>query len=162
MSERRRLVPLSPSLLPDALAAVERALHRTHYLSGALDSLRSAVTAPGADGRALASMTGDRIEGVAMFGIFGGTIGAGRLHFVAVEPSVRRKGVARALTESAIVQLAASNARFVLAELPDDVDALPGAREFLCALGFSEEGRVDDYFRDGVALSFMRRELATR
>jgi len=162
VSERRRLVPLSPSLLPAALETVERALHRTHYFSGALDSLRSAVSAPSADGRALASMTGEQIEGVAVFGIFGGTSGAGRLHFVAVEPSVRRTGVARALVESAIAQLAAADARFVLAELPDDVDALPGAREFLGALGFTEESRVDDYFRDGVALSFMRRELGTR
>lgn len=162
MSERRRLVPLSPSLLPGALETVERALHRTHYLTGTIESLRSAVAAPGTDGRPLASMTGERIDGVAVFGIFGGTSGAGRLHFVVVEPSLRRTGVARALTESAIAQLAASDARFVLAELPDDADALPGAREFLCALGFAEESRVDDYFRDGVALSFMRRELGTR
>jgi len=161
VSERRRTVPLSQSLLPGALAIVERVLHDTPYLDGAVDALRSAVSSPGADGRAMASMSGEQIDGVAVFGIFGGTSGAGRLHFVVVEPGARRTGAARALTEIAIAQLAASDARFVLAELPDDVDALPGGRELLRALGFVEESRIDDYFRDGVALAFMRREIET-
>ena len=133
MSERRLIVPVSLSLLPGALATVERALHDTHYLGGALDALR----------------------------IFGGTSGAGRLHFVVVEREARRTGAARALVDTAIAQLVASGARFVLAETPDDRGALPGADEFLRALEFSEESRVDDFFRDGVALSFMRRELAS-
>lgn len=143
------------------MATVERALHDTHYLGGALDALRSAVRAPGVDGRALASLMGESIEGVIVFGIFGGTSGAGRLHFVVVEREARRTGAARALVDTAIAQLVASGARFVLAETPDDRGALPGADEFLRALEFSEESRVDDFFRDGVALSFMRRELAS-
>jgi ribosomal protein S18 acetylase RimI-like enzyme len=159
VSERRLIAPVSPSLLPGALATVERVLRGTHYLDGALDALRSAVRAPGADGRALTSVKGKRVEGVVVFGIFGGTSGAGRLHFVVVEPGARRMGVARALVDTAIAQLAASDARFVLAELPDDRGALPGASEFLRALEFMEESRVEDFFRDGVALSFMRRGL---
>lgn len=158
MSERL-IVPVSPSLLPRASAVVERALRATHYRLGALDALRSAVAAPSPDGRALATMTGDDIDGVIVFGIFGGTSGAGRLHFVAVESGARRTGAARALVDAAIESLAASGARFVLAELPDDSRHLPGARDFLVALGFSEEGRVEDFYRDGVALSFLRREL---
>jgi ribosomal protein S18 acetylase RimI-like enzyme len=159
VSARRSIVPVSPSLLPRACALVERALHDTHYLAGALDALRSAANAPGADGRALASMTGDDIDGVAVFGIFGGTSGAGRLHFVTVAPGALRTSAARALVGAAIEALAASGARFVLAELPDDPNELPGAREFLHALGFEEESRVEDFYRDGVALSFLRREL---
>lgn len=162
MSEQRHIVPLSPSLLPGALATVGRALHHTHYLDGALDALRSAVGAPGADGRAMASMAGEQIEGVAVSGLFGGTSGAGRLHFLVVEPGVRRTGVGRALANAVIAQLASTGARFVLAELPDDVAALPGARELLRAAGFMEESRIDDFFRDGVALAFMRREIEAR
>ncbi len=156
------IVPVSPLLLPRAVALVERALDDTHYLAGARDALRAAVQAPGADGRALASMSGDEIEGVIVFGIFGGTSGAGRLQLVVVDSRRRRAGVARALVNAAIESLAAWGARFVLAELPDDPRALAGAGEFLEALGFAEESRVDDFYRDDIALAFMRRELPER
>ena len=63
-------------------------------MAGALDALQSAVRAPGPEGRALASMTGDDVEGVIVFGIFGGASGAGRLHLVAVE-TVRDVQVSR-------------------------------------------------------------------
>jgi ribosomal protein S18 acetylase RimI-like enzyme len=159
VSERRPIVPVSPSLLEDASAVVRRALHDTPYLVGALDALRSAVNAPGMDGRALARMSGDDIEGVVVFGVFGGTSGAGRLHFVVVERAARRAGAARALVDAAIASLRANNARFVLAELPDDPQNLPDAYGFLHALGFTQESRVEDFFRDGIALSFLRREL---
>ena len=160
MRERRLIVAVSQPLLSRALAVAERAFHDTHYLDGALDALRSAVRDPGAEGRALASVVGDDVEGVIVFGIFGGTSGAGRLHFVAVESGFRRDGVARALVSGAIASLEESRARFVLAELPDDPRALGGARAFLEALGFHEESRVDDFYRDGIALAFMRRELS--
>jgi ribosomal protein S18 acetylase RimI-like enzyme len=104
-------------------------------------------------------MLGDEIAGVIVFGIFGGTSGAGRLHFVVVESGARRAGVARALVEAALDALRTDGARFVLAELPDDPHALPDARTFLLALGFVQESRVEDFYRDGVALSFLRREL---
>jgi ribosomal protein S18 acetylase RimI-like enzyme len=159
VSERRSIVPVSPSLLQRASAVVEGALRDTRYLVGALDALRSAVNAPGADARALASTSGDDIEGVIVFGIFGGTSGAGRLHFVAVERRARRAGTARALVDAAIETLHASGARFVLAELPDDARDLPGARDFLHALGFVQESRIEDFYREGIALSFLRREL---
>jgi ribosomal protein S18 acetylase RimI-like enzyme len=162
VSERRSIVPVSPSLLSRACAAVERALHDTHYVDGALDALRSAVAAPGPDGRALACMSADVLNGVIVFGLFGGASGAGRLHFVLVEQASRRTGVARALVGAALDALTVSGARFALAEVPDDARELPGARDFLRALGFSEVSRVDDFCRDGVALSFLRRELGPR
>ena len=160
MSERRLIAPVSQSMLPRAETLVERTFHATHYLDGALDALRSAVRDPGEEGRALASIAGDDVQGVIVFGIFGGASGAGRLHLVAVETRARRHGVARALVSAAIELLEESGARFVLAELPDDPRELRDSRDCLEALGFREESRVDDFFRDGVALAFMRRELA--
>jgi ribosomal protein S18 acetylase RimI-like enzyme len=159
VSERRLIVPVSPSLLERASAVVARTLLHTRYLAGALDALRSAVNAPGTDGRALASMSGDDMEGVIVFGIFGGTSGAGRLHFVVVESRARRAGIARALVDAALDALRTDDARFGLAELPADPHDLPDARDFLNALGFAQESRVEDFYRDGVALSFLRREL---
>jgi ribosomal protein S18 acetylase RimI-like enzyme len=162
VGERRSIVPVSRSLLPQARLIVERALHDTAYLDGALDALRAAVIAPGADGRALACVRDDQVDGVIVFGFFGGANGAGRLQLVVVEEGSRRARVARALAEEAFKLLRAEGARFVLAELPEDERALPGARAFLEALAFRVESRVEDFFRDGVALAFMRRDAGAR
>ena len=157
--ERRQILPVSRELLPGASRVVEHVFAKTHYLAGALDALRSAVLAPSADARALAALRGERIEGVAVFGFFGGTSGAGRLQLVAVDLEARRAGGGAALVHNAVSALRRDGARFVLAELPDDSRALPGSRAFLESLGFREESRVDDFVRDGIALSFMRLEL---
>jgi ribosomal protein S18 acetylase RimI-like enzyme len=160
VSERRLIVPVSPELMPDASRVIERALAGTRYLDGALDALRSATISPGADARVLASMIGEHLAGVIVFGFFGGASGAARLQLIAVESEARRAGVGAALVRDALTALRADGARFVLAELPDDSYALPGAREFLESLEFREESRVDDFYRDGLALSFMRLGLA--
>jgi GNAT superfamily N-acetyltransferase len=166
MSVRREIVPVSRSLLPHALRLVERALKDTPYLDGALDALRSAVSAPGADGRAdgraLASMREEQLEGVIVFGFFGGANGAGRVQLAVTDEWARRTHAGGALMDEAIMLLRADGARFVLAELPDDPRALPGARAFLESSSFRQESRVESFYRDGVALSFMRRELDAR
>jgi ribosomal protein S18 acetylase RimI-like enzyme len=159
VSERRPIVPVSPELLPVASRVVERALAGTRYLAGALDALRSAMISPDADARVFASMLGEYLEGVIVVGFFGGASGAGRLQIVAVESAARRAGVGAAMVREALAALRADGARFVLAELPDDSYALSGAREFLESFGFRQESRVDDFYRDGLALSFMRLEL---
>lgn len=162
MSVRREIVPVSRSLLANAVLLVERALADTPYLDGALDALRSAASAPGADGRALASVREERLEGVIVFGFFGGANGAGRVQLAVTDEWARRTHVGTALMDEATTLLRADGARFVLAELPDDPRALPGARVFLESASFREESRVDDFYRIGVALSFMRRELDAR
>ncbi len=161
-SERPSIELISRSQLPRARLVVEHALHGTAYLDGALEALDAAVRAPGADGRALASTHDGEMEGVIVFGFFGGAHGAGRLQLAAVEGGSRCKHVGRALVDAAITLLRAEGARFVLAELPDDERALPGARAFVEALGFRAESRIQDFYRDGIGLSFMRRELDAR
>ena len=156
---RRLIIPVSRTLLPYATLAVQRALQFTPYLDGALDALRAGMSASGAEGRALASVADEALEGVLVFGMFGGADGAGRLQLLVVEEWARRTGAARALLNDAIIWLRAGGARFVLAELPDDPRALSGARAFLESLNFRQESRMENFYRDGVALSFMRREL---
>jgi GNAT superfamily N-acetyltransferase len=85
-----------------------------------------------------------------------------RRQLAVVEESSRRTRAGRALVEHAIALLGGEGARFLLAELPDDPRALHGARAFLESASFREESRVDDFYRVGVALSFMRRELDAR
>lgn len=156
---RRAIVELDPARLPQAAQLLMRALSLTSYAAQALESLELATRSPGTESRALASGNGDEADGVIVFGAFAGAIGAGRLHLVVVDDASRREGVGRSLVEAAIARLRGEGARFVLAELPDDPHALPHARVFLAALGFREESRVENFFRDGVALAFMRRDV---
>ena len=158
------IYPVTRSLLPAATLLIERSFGNTAYVEGAVEVLRGAVAAPGSDGIPLAFIAsddagGDFMVGVIVFGSFGGTNGAGRLHFVAVEDSARRAGVATSLVRTAIESLEQIGARMMLAELPDDPIALPGARAFLEALEFTEESRVENLYREGIAMTFMRREL---
>ena len=162
MSERRLIAPVTPALLPRATRVVERALHETPYLTSALGTLRSAVSAPSAAGRALATVRDEQLEGVLVFGFFGGTNGAGRLQLAVIEEGARRARAGRTLVDAAIAVMRAEGARFVLAELPEDPRALPGARAFLESMSFREESRVENFYREGVALSFMRRDLDSR
>jgi hypothetical protein len=51
-----------------------------------------------------------------------------------------------------------AGARFLLAELPDD-PAIGAVVALLRDNGFYEDARVPDFFRDGVALTFLRMNL---
>jgi len=162
MSVRRDILELDSALLGAATQLAMRALSLTPYGPGALESLELAARSPGSEARALACVDGGVVEGVIAFGAFAGAEGAARLHLVIVRDESRREHVGRALVEAAVARLGAEGARFVLTELPDDSLALPHARDFLTNLGFHEESRVENFFRDGVSLAFMRRELAIR
>jgi ribosomal protein S18 acetylase RimI-like enzyme len=99
-----------------------------------------------------------RVVGVAVFGLVAGAEGAGKMHGMAVAPEAQRQGVARALIEAFVEQLARRGARFVLVEFPDAAE-LAGGRTLLQHAKFAEESRVKDYFRDGIALVFLRRNI---
>lgn len=159
MSDWRKIVPVTHALLPQAMLVLERVLRDTPYLDGALDALRTAAESPGAGACALGSMIEDHLESVIVFGFFGGTNGAGRVQLTVIEPEVRRVRIGWQLVEDAVAQLSEQGARFVLAELPDDKRTLPGAKEFLESIAFREESRVENFYRDGVAQLFMRREV---
>jgi ribosomal protein S18 acetylase RimI-like enzyme len=159
VSVRRTIVEVDEGRLKAASQVVMRALGLTSYATGAIEWIETAARAPGPESRALASARGDALDGVIVFGAFAGAPGAGRIHLVVVDEASRRTGVGRSLAEAAIERMRDERARFVLAELPDDARALPAASAFLAAMEFREESRVENFYRDGVALSFMRLDL---
>jgi len=67
-----------------------------------------------------------------------------------------RRGVIR--TQWVDETQAKAGARFLLAEMPDD-PALGTVFALLREHGFREEARVPDFYREGVALTFLRLEL---
>ena len=98
-----------------------------------------------------------RLAGVVLHGMVAGAIGTGALRGVLVARQWRRRGVGRALVERASGLLFARGARLVVAEVPAD-PALDGVRALLERCAYREEARVPDLVRDGVALTFLRRE----
>ncbi|HEU4641427.1 MAG TPA: GNAT family N-acetyltransferase [Gemmatimonadaceae bacterium] len=154
------LRPLAPAHLHDALAIVHDAVGDTAYEPSLVEWLRSALAAPGEEARGTGAWAGEELAGVMVHGAFAGAVGAGRLHLVAVAPGWRAQGVGLALVTHAVTELRAHGARFLLAEVPDDAEALGDYWAFLARCWFHEEARVDGLVREGIALAFLRRDLA--
>lgn len=151
---------LAPADLAAAVTLVRAAVGGTRYEEGVVEALTAAVRTPGAEARATGARRGASLAGVMVHGEFAGAAGAGRLHVVAVDPPWRADGIGLALVAHAVRDLRARGARFLLAEVADDQPALGDYRAFLARCGFREESRVDDLVADGVALAFLRRDLA--
>ena len=99
-----------------------------------------------------------RVVGVAVYGVVAGTEGAAKMHGMAVAPEAQRHGIARSLIAAFSDDLQKKGARFVLVEFPDAPE-LAGGRTLLQQAKFVEESRLKDYFRDGIALVFLRRDF---
>lgn len=136
-----------------------QAMPHAPFAQGAVDSLRAALEAANAEARALVAAVDVRVVGVGVFGGIAGARGAAKLHLIGVAPHAWRRGVGAALALAITHSLRAEGARLLLAELPDD-PVLSAYAAFLRACQFEEEARVPDFYRDGVALTFLRRPLA--
>jgi hypothetical protein len=66
--------------------------------------------------------------------------------------------MATALIDAALDDLRRTAARFVIVEIPDDTKLAP-AMALFAQTGFHVDARVRDFFRDGVDLAVLRREL---
>ena len=141
-----------------ARALVESETGQTPYAEGFREALDRALAGGSAEARGLVAVRGRTVLGLAVFGEVAGAQGAARLHLIVVAPAARQQGIARQLADAAASELTDRRARFVIGEMADD-PALAAARSLLLQCGFREEARVPDYFRDGVALLFLRRDL---
>ena len=122
-------------------------------------ALEAALGGASREARGLAAHAGGVLRGVVVFGDVAGTVGTTRLHLVAVAPDALRGGVGRVLVSAAGAELAHTGGRLMMAEMPDD-PSLAVALTFLLRSGFEAEARIPDFYRDGVALVFLRRCLS--
>jgi hypothetical protein len=75
-----------------------------------------------------------------------------------VAPRVELKEVGRAMIDGVIDKVRRAGARLLVAELPADA-VLGRTLTLLRANKFTQEGRVPDFYREGMAQLFLRREL---
>ena len=110
------------------------------------------------ESRALVIERDATVAALALFGPVAGTSDAWHLRMVVLAPRVELREVGRAMIEAVVDIARNAGARVLVAELPADA-ALGRSISLLRASGFRQEGRVPDYYRDGVALLFLRREV---
>ena len=134
------------------------ALGVTPYVDRVVEVLDQAARGGDPEAQALIIERDGTIAGLVLFGVVAGTRGAARVHALVLNRGVDADDVGGRLVGAAASALALSGARLVVAELPDDpaLGPVPGV---LLRSGFREEARVPDFFRDGVALSLLRRDL---
>lgn len=130
----------------------------TPYIDRALEVLELAERGNDPEHRAIVIARDGTVAGLALYGTIAGSEGAARLHTAALAPGVEADDVGRRLVRAVAGAARSSGARFLLAELADD-PALGTLASLLREQGFAEDARVPDYYRDGIALTFLRLAL---
>ena len=134
------------------------ALGVTPYVDRAMEILSIAERGHDPEHRALVIARDGTVAGMALYGTISGATGAAKLHAAVLAPGVDAEDVGARLLAAVESRVAAEGARFLLAEIPDD-PAIGAVHTLLVEHGFREEARVPDFYREGVALTFLRRTL---
>ncbi len=156
-------VTLRSLAAPDATAAralADAVLGGAPFAEGMLASLDEALRSDSDEYRAVGADDGNALLGFVVFGEIAGALGAGRIYFVAVEATARRRGIATALMEAACTHLQSRGSRFAVIELLEEPPLASGL-SLAHRTGFREEARVSEYVRDGVGLILLRRDLTS-
>lgn len=147
--------PLLPEDHQGTRTLLMGALGVTPYIDRALEVLALAERGNDPEHRALVIARDGTVAGMVLFGTIAGTDGGARIHAAALAPGVDSDDVGERLLQSVEAESRADGARFLLAEMPDD-PAIGTVLSLLRDHGFEEEARVPDFYRDGVALSFLK------
>lgn len=150
--------PLQPEDSQATRVLLMGALGITPYIDRALEVLELAERGNDPEHRALVIARDGTVAALALFGMIAGTARGARVHTAVLAPGVEIEDVGMRLMDAVAGAVRTSGADFLLAEMPDD-PALGTTLALLRQHGFRDEARVPDFFRDGVALTFLRRPL---
>lgn len=130
----------------------------TPYIDRAMEILQRAERGHDVEHRALVIARDGTVAALALFGAVAGAVGVSKLHAAVVAPSVSVADVGERIVSAVLEAARREGGRLLIAELPDD-PVMGQVRALLTSAGFEEEARVPDFYRDGVALVLLRREL---
>lgn len=150
--------PLQPEDSQATRVLLMGALGITPYIDRALEVLELAERGNDPEHRALVIARDGTVAALALFGTIAGTAHGARVHTAVLAPGVEIEDVGVRLMDAVAKAVRGAGAEFLLAELPDD-PALGTTLALLRQHGFRDEARVPDFFRDGVALTFLRLAL---
>ena len=141
-----------------ALALLEWERSKNPWLKRTGEILRESIGKPKSEHRVCIAERDGEIVGFGVYGFVSGTVGSGSIESILVAPRSRRAGIGHRILEHAIADLASRRARVVFAEIPADA-AIVRYRALLLSYGFSEETRIDDYYRDELPQVIARLDL---
>ena len=149
-----RVRALEPADGDEARAIVHRDLGGSRHASRVLEQLDVAICGTNAEYSALVLAARDHspLRGVVLFGPVAGASGVMKIHSLV---GVDRDAMV-ALVDGLMLDPQASAARMFVSELADDQACAPAAAALL-ACAFTREGRVEDFFADGVNLDLLVR-----
>lgn len=138
-------------------ALVWAALGVTPYVDRVIELLEAAERGD-PDSRALVIERDGTVAALALYGPIAGTANTWRLAAALVAPQLELAELGRVIVDAVVTRARGEGGRILVAELADDA-ALGRSLALLEGNGFAEDGRVRDFFRAGIALLFLRRDL---
>lgn len=149
------------AITPDDAEAVHAlvlgVLGVTPYVDRTLD-LVAAAERGDPEVRALVIARDGTVAALALFGPVAGASGAWHLSMLLIASGVAAKDVGGPLIEATVRDVRANGGRFLLAELPGD-PVIGSSLTLLRSTAFKQVGRIPDFYREGVALLFLRRDV---
>jgi ribosomal protein S18 acetylase RimI-like enzyme len=144
--------------LAAALALLAHEQEKNPWMQRVPELLKAAVDDPNGEYRACVAVRDGELVGFGAYGTVAGTVGTAMLHAVLVAPRSRRAGIGLRIILHIASELVKSGHRMIIAEIPGD-SAVMRYRALLLAYGFTEETRIEDYYRDGIPQIISRFDL---
>lgn len=138
-------------------ALVIAALGVTPYVDRVLELLANAERGD-PEVQALIMERDGTVAALALFGPVAGASGAWELTTFLMAPAAAGRELGRHLLDAVLSVVEADDGRFLLAELPAD-PVIGTTLTLLRKEGFRQVGRIPDFYREDVALLFLRYDL---
>jgi L-amino acid N-acyltransferase YncA len=129
----------------------------TPYVDRAIELL-SAAERGDPELRAVVIERDGTVAALAVYGPASGAPNTWQMRVFLLAPGVEPRDVGRVIIDALLEQLRHEGGRALIAELPAD-PVLGNSLTALRKNGFRQVARVPDFFREGVALLFLRREV---
>ena len=148
---------LAPGDQEAVRALVLGALGVTPYVDRTLELVAAAAQGD-PETRAMLVERDGTVAALALYGPVSGARDAWILSTLLIAAGITTRDVARGLIDAVLATVRAGGGRFLLAEMPAD-PVIGTSLTLLRKSGFRQEARIPDFYRDGVALLFLRRTL---
>jgi hypothetical protein len=148
---------LEPADAEPARALVQATLGATPYAERVVELLADAERGD-PETRALLVERDGTVAALALYGPVAGAKGTWKVDALLMAERVEPRETGRSLIDAVTATVRHAGARLLVAELPAD-PVLGKTLSLLRASGFRQEGRIPDFFRQDVALLFLRRDV---
>lgn len=149
--------PIAASDAEGVRALVLASLGVTPYVDREMELVRLAERGD-PEVRSLVIERDGTVAALALFGPVAGAQGTWKLYSLLLAERVDPRKVGGAIVDAVVNAVRTAGARLLTAEMPAD-PALGKVLSLLRATGFKQEGRIPHFFREEVALLFLRRDM---